>query len=61
MAQFDNTNSVVRKTLLVYEMNSNGFYHKKQGALVDKVEKVVSLYAFDKKSSNLYVQPENGN
>ena len=61
MAQFDNTNSVVRKTLLVYEMNSNGFYHKKQGALVDKVEKVVSLYAFDKKSSNLYVQTENGN
>lgn len=61
MAQFDNTNSVVRKTLLEYEMNSNGYYHKKEGALVDKVEKVVSLYAFDKKSSNLYVQTENGN
>lgn len=61
MAQFDNTNSVVRKTLLEYEMNSNGYYHKKEGALIDKVDKVVSLYAFDKKSSNLYVQTENGN
>ena len=61
MAQFDNSNSVVRKTLLVYELDSKGFYHKKEGTLIDKVDKVVSMYAFDKKSSNLYVQTETGN
>lgn len=61
MAQFDNSNSVVRKTLLEYELDSDGFYQKKEGSLIDKVDKVVSLYAFDKKSSNLYVQTETGN
>ena len=61
MAQFDNSNSVVRKTLLVYELDSKGFYHKKEGTLIDKVDKVVSMSAFDKKSSNLYVQTETGN
>ena len=61
MAQFDNSNSVVRKTLLEYELDSDGFYHKKEGALIDKVDDVVSMYAFDKKSSNLYVQTETGN
>ena len=52
LAQFDNSNSIVRKMLAEYEMDSNGYYHKKEGALVEKVEKVVSLYALDKKSSN---------
>jgi len=61
MAQFDNSNSVVRKTLLEYELGSDGFYHKKEGTLIDKVDNVVSMYAFDKKSSNLYVQTETGN
>jgi len=61
MAQFDNSNSVVRKTLLEYELGSDGFYHKKEGSLIDKVDNVVSMYAFDKKSSNLYVQTETGN
>lgn len=61
MAQFDNSNSVVRKTLLEYELGSDGFYHKKEGALIDKVDNVVTMYAFDKKSSNLYVQTETGN
>ena len=61
MAQFDNSNSVVRKTLLEYELDSDGFYQKKEGSLIDKVDKVVSMYAFDKKSSNLYVQTETGN
>ena len=60
-AQFDNSNSVVRKTLVEYELGSDGFYHKKEGSLVDRVDKVVSMYAFDKKSSNLYVQTETGN
>ena len=61
LAQFDNSNSLVRKMLLEYEMDSQGYYHKKEGALVDKVDKVTSMYAFDKKSSNLYVQTERGN
>ena len=61
MAQFDNSNSVVRKTLLEYELGSDGFYHKKEGSLIDKVDNVVTMYAFDKKSSNLYVQTETGN
>jgi hypothetical protein len=61
VAQFDNSNSVVRKMLLEYELGSDGFYQKKEGALVEKVDHVVSLYAFDKKSSNLYVQTETGN
>ena len=61
LAQFDNSNSLVRKMLLEYEMDSKGYYHKKEGALVDKVDKVTSMYAFDKKSSNLYVQTERGN
>ena len=61
MAQFDNSNSVVRKTLLEYELGSDGFYRKKEGTLIDRVDGVVSMYAFDKKSSNLYVQTETGN
>lgn len=61
MAQFDNQNSLVRKTIVDYEMAPDGFYRKREGALVDKVDNVVSMYAFDKKSSNLYVQTETGN
>jgi len=61
MAQFDSQNSFVRKTILAYELGSDGFYHKKEGALVDKVTNVITTYAFDKKSNNLYVQTENGN
>ena len=34
LAQFDNSNSLVRKMLLEYEMDSKGYYHKKEGALV---------------------------
>ncbi len=61
MAQFDDSNSYVRKTLLEYEMDRDGYYYKQEGALVEKVENVISMYAFDKKSSNLYVQTEKGN
>ena len=61
LAQFDSQNSLVRKVIVEYEKKPDGFYQKKDGALVDRVDKVVSLYAFDKKSSNLYVQTENGN
>lgn len=61
MAQFDNSNSFVRKTIVDYELGGDGYYHKKEGVLVDKVDHVVSTYAFDKKSSNLYVQTETGN
>ncbi|MBR1506331.1 MAG: hypothetical protein IJ614_09510 [Prevotella sp.] len=61
LAQFDSQNSVVRKVIVAYEKGADGFYHKKDGALVDKVDNVVSMYAFDKKSSNLYVQTEDGN
>ena len=61
MAQFDTQNSFVRKTIVEYEMGTDGYYHKKEGALVDKVDNVVSTYAFDKKTNNLYVQTENGN
>ncbi len=61
LAQFDNTNSLVRKVIVAYEKGSDGFYQKKAGALVDRVDQVVSMYGFDKKSSNLYVQTESGN
>lgn len=61
MAQFDSQNSLVRKVIVAYEKDANGFYQKKDAALVDKVDNVVSMYAFDKKSSNLYVQTEDGN
>lgn len=61
IAQFDNQNSFVRKTIIEYELGSDGYYHKKEGALVDKITNVISTYAFDKKTNNLYVQTKTGN
>jgi hypothetical protein len=61
MAQFDAKNSLVRKIIVEYELDAEGFYQKKTGALVDVVDGVESTYAFEKKSGTVYAQTKFGN
>ena len=61
MAQFDSKNSLVRKIIVEYEMDSEGFYQKKEGSMVDNVDNVEATHAFVKKSGTVYARTKNGN
>lgn len=61
MAQFDSKNSLVRKIIVEYQLDNNGFYQKKTGSLVDVVDNVEATYAFVKKTGVVYARSKNGN
>jgi hypothetical protein len=61
MAQFDAKNSLVRKIIVEYELDNQGFYQKKTGSLVDIVDNVEATYAFVKKTGTVYAKTKNGN
>lgn len=61
MAQFDAQNSLVRKTIVNYQLGGDGYWHKTTGTLVDNVDAVEATYAFEKKSGTVYVQTKTGN
>lgn len=61
LAQYTEENSFIRKALVVYHKDSVGFYHSSKDVLVNRVDDVKSVYAYDKKAHNLYVQTAWGN
>lgn len=60
-AQFTSVNSFLRKEIVSYIKNENGFYIKNVNKMTDVVVGVVESYAYDKKARNLYVLTENSN
>ena len=60
-AQYTNENSFMRKALILFSEDANGFYQSKENVLVESVHNVVSVYAYNKKSHNLYLRTTNGN
>lgn len=55
-AQYTEENSFIRKAIVVYHKDSVGFYHSLKEVMVDRVDDVKHIYAYDKKTHNLYVQ-----
>lgn len=58
---YNDKNSIIRKAIVLYEKDSRGFFHKVENIDVPFVNDVVSTYAYDKKSQELYVKTEFGN
>lgn len=54
-AQFTQDNSILRKVISGYELNSDGYYHKITNKLVSHVTGIEGSYAYDKTAQNLYV------
>ena len=57
---FDIYNSIERKAIVQYNVNSNGYYLLSKNKLVDNVESI-EIYAYDNKTKKLYVYNYYGN
>jgi hypothetical protein len=60
-AQYTNSNSVIRKAIVSYEIDSKGYYQKTTNKMLDVVDGVVENYAYEKKAQNLYLLTANSN
>ena len=60
-AQYSVNNSFIRKALVIYKMDSKGFYQKSLDIMLDYVDGVTENYAYDKKAQTLYVLTSNSN
>ena len=60
-AQFTSDNSLLRKALLKYDLDKNGFYVSRENVMEEEVYGITSIYAYDKHTRNLYVRTRNGN
>lgn len=54
-AQYDQYNSLMRKAIVMYKCGADGFYYPIKDVLLEKVDNVESIYAYDKKTQNLYL------
>lgn len=60
-AQYTSQNSFMRKALVSYFMNSDGFYERDSDVMMNRVDDVEIVYAYDKKAHNLYLLTSNSN
>lgn len=60
-AQYSNQNSLIRKALVLYQLNSQGYYERKTDVMLEQVSGVENNYAYEKKAQNLYVLTSNAN
>ncbi len=58
---YNESNSLVRKALVLYTKDSKGFYHQQENVTLPFVSGIVDNYAYDKKSHELYVVTANEN
>ena len=58
---YDSSNSIARVALVYYYLDEKGFYQKKENVNLQEVFQIVSSYAYDKKSHELYVQTDRAN
>lgn len=60
-AQYTESNSIIRQALVSYNKGIDGYYNKTSNILLDRVDNIVSYYAYDAKAQNLYMETENSN
>lgn len=58
---FNSGNSLNRVALVYYYQDENGFFHLKENVPLQEVFDIVTSYAYDKKSQELYVETHRGN
>jgi len=58
---YNSSNSLARVALVYYYQDANGFYQKRENVNLQEVLQIVSSYAYDKKSHELYVQTDRAN
>ena len=54
--QYTSENSFMRKALVVYHKDSEGFYQCDENVMVESVQNITSVYAYDKKANKLFVR-----
>lgn len=60
-AQYSSQNSFMRKAITAYYMNSKGFYEKRTDVMMNIVDGIERVYAYDKKAHNLYLITDRSN
>lgn len=58
---YDESNSLMRKALVLYQKDGHGFYNKTENVSLMTVTNITESYAYDKKSHELYVKTSSGN
>jgi hypothetical protein len=59
--EFNASNSSSRIGMVYYVEDGNGFFQKKENVELNKVSDPISVYAYDKKTQNLYMVTKRGN
>ena len=58
---YNSSNSLARVALVYYSLDERGFFQKKENVNLQEVSQVVSSYAYNKKSHELYLETERAN
>lgn len=58
---YNENNSLMRKALVLYQRDAKGFYQKSENVSLSEVKNISEIYAYDKKSHELYIMTSNGN
>ena len=58
---YNENNSLMRKALVLYQRDAKGFYQKSENVSLSEVKDISEIYAYDKKSHELYIMTSNGN
>ena len=58
---YNSSNSLARVALVYYVQDEKGFFQKKENVNLQEVSQVVSSYAYNKKSHELYLETERAN
>jgi len=59
--KFGSFESTSRKAIILYTKDAHGFYQKTENVSLDEVKNIQKIYAYDKKTQNLFVETNNGN
>lgn len=60
-SQYDATNSIMRQAFVIYDADARGFYSLRENVMLEKVNNITRVYAYDKKAQNLYVLTPTSN
>jgi len=58
---YNSSNSLVRRALVFYEQDGQGYFHKSENVSMDNVSGIINTYAYDKKAQELYLETNNAN
>lgn len=60
-SQYNSSNSIMRQAVVIYEKDVKGFFHSKENIMLNDVDDIEIVYAYNKKAQNLYVQTTYSN